>query len=140
MDRSRKSWGKWAAGAAAIACVAGTGLVSLGCAIHTQAPIREIAYDFSDRDFYDRAYAPSPKYLDPEEIYAGPYRTPARPERTPGRMRPGNFRPADGEGAAPVRPLILRPGAPSDAPPAPGKAKAPAKPRPAQPAKPKAAQ
>jgi hypothetical protein len=33
-----------------------------GCAIHSQSPIKEVAYDFSDRDFYDRAYAPSPQY------------------------------------------------------------------------------
>lgn len=33
-----------------------------GCAVHSQAPIKEVAYDFSDADFYDRAYAPSPDY------------------------------------------------------------------------------
>ena len=33
-----------------------------GCSIRIQAPVREVAYDFSDRDFYDRAYAPSPAY------------------------------------------------------------------------------
>jgi hypothetical protein len=33
-----------------------------GCAIHSQAPIKEVAYDFSDADFYDRDYAPSPNY------------------------------------------------------------------------------
>ncbi len=33
-----------------------------GCSIRVQAPIREVAYDFSDHDFYDRAYAPSPVY------------------------------------------------------------------------------
>lgn len=36
-----------------------------GCSIRVQAPIREVAYDFSDRDFYDRAYAPSPIYFNP---------------------------------------------------------------------------
>ena len=40
------------------------GTVSSGCAIHTQSPIKEVAYDFSDADFYDRAYAPSPEYND----------------------------------------------------------------------------
>ena len=35
-----------------------------GCSIRIQAPIREVAYDFSDRDFYDRAYAPSPAYAE----------------------------------------------------------------------------
>ncbi|MBI4705554.1 MAG: hypothetical protein HY744_31050 [Deltaproteobacteria bacterium] len=38
--------------------------MGLGCAIHSQAPIKEIAYDFSDADFYDRAFAPSPDYGD----------------------------------------------------------------------------
>jgi hypothetical protein len=54
---------------AGVACVAGAGLLGTGCAIHTQSPIKEIAYDFSDRDFYDRAYAPSPKYLETEDSY-----------------------------------------------------------------------
>ncbi len=38
--------------------------VGAGCAIHAQSPIKEIAYDFSDADFYDRAYAPSPQYAE----------------------------------------------------------------------------
>jgi hypothetical protein len=36
--------------------------VATGCTIHLQQPVKEVAYDFSDRDFYDRAYAPSPAY------------------------------------------------------------------------------
>jgi hypothetical protein len=36
-----------------------------GCSLRVQAPIREVPYDFSDRDFYDRAYAPSPVYAEP---------------------------------------------------------------------------
>jgi hypothetical protein len=46
-----------------------------GCSIRVQAPIREVAYDFSDRDFYDRAYAPSPVYAEPSAsapVYAEP--------------------------------------------------------------------
>jgi hypothetical protein len=43
-------------GAALVAVVLG------GCSFRIQAPIREVAYDFSDRDFYDRSYAPSPSY------------------------------------------------------------------------------
>ena len=39
-----------------------------GCSIRVQAPIREVAYDFSDRDFYDRAYAPSPVYATPRAM------------------------------------------------------------------------
>lgn len=35
-------------------------LLSQACTIHTQSPVREVAYDFSDYYFYDRAYAPSP--------------------------------------------------------------------------------
>jgi predicted acylesterase/phospholipase RssA len=59
-------------------------LGATGCAIHTQGDIREIAYDFSDRDFYDRAYAPSPKYLETEELYRTvPERTAAQAERAP---------------------------------------------------------
>lgn len=40
------------------------GTFGSGCAIHTQGPIKEVAYDFSDADFYDRDYAPSPEYDD----------------------------------------------------------------------------
>lgn len=49
--------GKWAATLLGVLAVTS---VATGCAIHTQGPIKEVAYDFSDRDFYDRAYAPSP--------------------------------------------------------------------------------
>jgi hypothetical protein len=37
-----------------------------GCAVHLMQPVKEVAYDFSDRDFYDRSYAPSPRYADDE--------------------------------------------------------------------------
>lgn len=37
-------------------------LAATGCSIRMQAPIQKVAYDFSDHDFYDRAYAPSPAY------------------------------------------------------------------------------
>jgi hypothetical protein len=53
------AWGVWAKSLV----VAAMALTSVGCAIHTQGPIKEVAYDFSDRDFYDRTYAPSPQYL-----------------------------------------------------------------------------
>ena len=33
---------------------------TLGCSIHTQSPVQPVAYDYTDRDFYDRGYAPSP--------------------------------------------------------------------------------
>jgi hypothetical protein len=46
------------------AAMAITASMATGCAIHAQAPIKEVAYDFSDRDFYDRSYAPSPAYGD----------------------------------------------------------------------------
>lgn len=39
-------------------------MLGTGCAIHSQAPIKEVAYDFSDADFYDRGYATSPAYED----------------------------------------------------------------------------
>jgi hypothetical protein len=46
-----------------LACAAAMMAASLlGCSVHIQAPIKEVAYDFSDRDFYDRGYAPSPDY------------------------------------------------------------------------------
>lgn len=35
----------------------------LGCGIHQQSPVKEVPYDFSDHYYYDRAYAPSPQYL-----------------------------------------------------------------------------
>ncbi|MBI4950870.1 MAG: hypothetical protein HY908_02475 [Myxococcales bacterium] len=35
---------------------------SVGCAIHVQGPVREVARDYTDRDFYDRSFAPSPSY------------------------------------------------------------------------------
>ncbi|MCC6521744.1 MAG: hypothetical protein IT373_03705 [Polyangiaceae bacterium] len=37
-------------------------LSSVGCAIHVQGPVREVARDYTDRDFYDRSFAPSPSY------------------------------------------------------------------------------
>ena len=42
--------------------VAAAAIALSGCSLRIQAPIREVAYDFSDRDFYDRSYAPSPAY------------------------------------------------------------------------------
>jgi hypothetical protein len=47
--------------ALSLAVVAGATLAS-GCAIHSQGPVKEVAYDFSDGVLYDRAYAPSPEY------------------------------------------------------------------------------
>ena len=49
-----------------------------GCSISVQAPIREVAYDFSDRDFYNRAYAPSPVYAS-TPAQAAPIWGPERP-------------------------------------------------------------
>lgn len=57
-----------------VGALAAAVLVS-GCSIRVQAPIREVAYDFSDRDFYDRAYAPSPAYSRGEARHPS---TPAR--------------------------------------------------------------
>jgi len=71
MSGAKRVEGSWVAGVV-LAAVAVAGLGSAGCAIHTQGDIREIAYDFSDRDFYDRAYAPSPKYLETEDVYRAP--------------------------------------------------------------------
>ena len=33
-----------------------------GCAVHSQAPIKEVAYDFSDSAYYDRPFGTSPSY------------------------------------------------------------------------------
>ena len=45
-----------------VAVLGVVGSMATGCAIHSQAPIKEVAYDFSDADFYDKDYAPSPNY------------------------------------------------------------------------------
>ena len=74
MHATRGRWGV-VLSALALAAVATFGLG--GCAIHMQAPIEEVAYDFSDSDFYDRAYAPTPQYrqvqtYDPAHLPAAP--------------------------------------------------------------------
>ncbi len=51
-------WGKMLT----IAVVTAATTSITGCAIHSQSPIKEVAYDFSDADFYDKDYAPSPSY------------------------------------------------------------------------------
>lgn len=33
-----------------------------GCAVHSQAPIKEVAYDFTDYGYYDRQFGVSPQY------------------------------------------------------------------------------
>jgi len=38
-----------------------------GCAVHAQAPIKEVAYDFSDYGYYDRPFGASPSYPSNEE-------------------------------------------------------------------------
>ncbi len=68
--------GKWAATLVGLLAVAS---VATGCAIHTQGPIKEVAYDFSDRDFYDRSYAPSPTYQHEHVGHGAPLHAPARP-------------------------------------------------------------
>jgi hypothetical protein len=52
----------WFGRALAIAVLGVVGSMASGCAIHSQAPIKEVAYDFSDADFYDKDYAASPNY------------------------------------------------------------------------------
>ncbi len=53
-----------------------------GCSIRVQAPVREIAYDFSDADFYDRAYGPSPDWRG-STVERGPARRAAPAEPAP---------------------------------------------------------
>ena len=43
---------------------------SAGCSVHSQGPIQLVAYDFSDHDFYDRAFATSPSYAAATELEA----------------------------------------------------------------------
>ena len=69
--------GRWGVVLSAL-CLAAAATFGLGgCAIHMQAPIEEVAYDYSDSDFYDRAYAPTPQYrqvgaYDPAHVPAAP--------------------------------------------------------------------
>ncbi|MBW2453495.1 MAG: hypothetical protein JRI68_03245 [Deltaproteobacteria bacterium] len=66
--------GKWAATLLGLLAVTS---VAAGCAIHTQGPIKEVAYDFSDRDFYDRSYSPSPNYQPVHLGHGAPLQAPA---------------------------------------------------------------
>jgi len=66
--------GKWAA--TLLGMLAMTA-VATGCAIQSQSPIKEVAYDFSDRDFYDRSYAPSPDYGPSHLGHGAPLKAPA---------------------------------------------------------------
>ena len=68
-----------------------------GCSLRIQAPIREVAYDFSDRDFYDRSYAPSPTYAPAPQALQGPS---GPDERAPRAPRPGPPPACDEAGAA----------------------------------------
>jgi hypothetical protein len=52
-----------------VAALAMAGSLATGCAIHSQAPIKEVAYDFSDHAYYDRNYAPSPSYATQYQEY-----------------------------------------------------------------------
>lgn len=52
----------WFGKALTMVVLSALGMSAGGCAIHSQAPIKEVAYDFSDADFYDKDYAPSPNY------------------------------------------------------------------------------
>jgi hypothetical protein len=69
MSGKKRMRAAWATLVTGVTLTAAIGLLSTGCSIRTQAPIKEIAYDFSDRDFYDRAYAASPQYAEMEPVY-----------------------------------------------------------------------
>ena len=47
-----------------LALVAALAPLAVGCAIHVQGPVKEVAYDYSDAGYYDKAFAPSPKYVE----------------------------------------------------------------------------
>lgn len=95
MTRAKRTARPGAAMVLSVALAAAVGLASTGCSIRTQAPIKEVAYDFSDRDFYDRAYAPSPKYAQMEPTYVDlePTREGA-PAGQPGARVPSQLREA----------------------------------------------
>lgn len=89
-----------------VAAAAMAALSGLGCAIHTQAPIKEVAYDFSDYHFYDRAYAPSPDYAQSYEEYTEP----VRPQPSPTAVAVQTFLPSP-QGfvsAEPETPLVAQ--------------------------------
>ena len=59
----------WTIGSAAVMATA-----MMGCSVHSQAPIKQVAYDFSDSQHYDRSHAVSPAYsgdhsVTPEDSY-----------------------------------------------------------------------
>ena len=87
-----------------VAAAAMAALSGFGCAIHSQAPIKEVAYDFSDYHFYDRAYAPSPEYAQDYEEYAEP----VRPQPSPTAVAVQIFEPppAGFVSAAPAARLV----------------------------------
>jgi hypothetical protein len=41
--------------------------ILMGCSVHSQAPIQQVAYDFSDYDHYDRAHGASPDYAQQQQ-------------------------------------------------------------------------
>jgi hypothetical protein len=52
--------------------IVGTAMMAaglLGCSVHSQAPVRQVAYDFSDHAYYDRDFAPSPNYSEAQGYY-----------------------------------------------------------------------
>ena len=97
--------GKWAATLVGLLAVTS---VATGCAIHTQAPIKEVAYDFSDRDFYDRSYAPSPTYQCAHAGHGAPLHAPA--QRVTASMFQGEPLPALPAGSVEM-PILIGPAA-----------------------------
>jgi len=73
----------------------------VGCTIESHSMVKEVAYDFSDYDYYDKPFAPSPNYREEAPaIYtsraitrdAGPSAVPAKAEVTkrPSAPKPGH--------------------------------------------------
>ena len=52
-----------------IGCVAALAMLA-GCSVHSQAPIKQVAYDFSEYDYYDHPHAISPNYGAASQGYA----------------------------------------------------------------------
>jgi hypothetical protein len=97
-----------------LAVVAALAPLAVGCAIHVQGPVKEVAYDFSDAGYYDKAFAPSPKYVEDARegnayAHAGAYVASAD-EPAAERGAPLLAEPA----AAPIDPeMMVEPGTPS---------------------------
>lgn len=67
-----------------------------GCAVWTRTSAHEVAYDYSDHDFYDRTFGTSPSYAT-TSVYNGSVRDGAVDEQTaPTRAKAAPYEAAEG--------------------------------------------